>query len=147
VAVKLIRSNETMYKAAQLEVAILKQLLVSDPEAKKHCIRLLGAFEYRNHMCLVFEPMVGAELGCCCSRCRAAGLRGMQQACAASRGTALPRHGGRCPFCPFLPAHCRQATQLASQLALPPSPGAQLPCAHTGLCPPLPALLAGHEPA
>lgn len=58
VAIKLIRSNETMYKAAQMELTILKRLCNSDPDNRKHCIRLLRAFEYRNHMCLVFEPMV-----------------------------------------------------------------------------------------
>lgn len=59
VAIKLIRANETMYKAAQTEQAILRQLAAADPENKKHCIRLLRAFEYRNHMCLATEMMVG----------------------------------------------------------------------------------------
>ncbi|GIL68379.1 hypothetical protein Vafri_21678 [Volvox africanus] len=57
VAIKVIRANETMYKAAQTEQAILKKLCSSDPENRKHCIRLLRAFEFRKHMCLVFEPM------------------------------------------------------------------------------------------
>jgi serine/threonine protein kinase len=30
----------------------------TDPEGRKHCIRLLRSFEYRHHVCLVFEPMV-----------------------------------------------------------------------------------------
>ncbi|GLI63601.1 hypothetical protein VaNZ11_006603 [Volvox africanus] len=57
VAIKVIRANETMYKAAQTEQAILRKLCSSDPENRKHCIRLLRAFEFRKHMCLVFEPM------------------------------------------------------------------------------------------
>lgn len=51
-------SNETMYKAAQIELAVLKRLAQADPDNRKHCIRLLRHFEYRNHFCLVFEPMV-----------------------------------------------------------------------------------------
>lgn len=57
VAIKLIRANETMYKAAQMELAVLHRLGTADQENRKHCIRLLRYFEYRNHMCLVFEPM------------------------------------------------------------------------------------------
>nr|ADI46819.1 PRP4f [Volvox carteri f. nagariensis] len=57
VAIKVIRANETMYKAAQTEQAILRKLCSSDPDNRKHCIRLLRVFEFRKHMCLVFEPM------------------------------------------------------------------------------------------
>lgn len=57
VAIKVIRSNETMYKAGQMEKVILRKLAEADPEGKRHCIRLLGSFEYRQHLCLVFEPM------------------------------------------------------------------------------------------
>jgi hypothetical protein len=58
VAIKLIRSNETMFKAAQTEVQVLKLLASTDPDNHKNCIRMLRHFEYRNHACLVFEPMV-----------------------------------------------------------------------------------------
>lgn len=58
VAIKLIRSNDTMYKAAQTELAILRKLGASDPDNRKHCVKLLRHFEYRKHFCLVFEPMV-----------------------------------------------------------------------------------------
>ena len=58
VAIKLIRSNDTMFKAAQTEVAVLKLLGAADPDNHKNVIRMLRTFEYRNHMCLVFEPMV-----------------------------------------------------------------------------------------
>ena len=57
VAVKVIRANDTMYKAGQMERVILNKLSQSDPEGRKHCIRMLHSFEYRNHLCLVFEPM------------------------------------------------------------------------------------------
>ncbi|VVA91202.1 unnamed protein product [Arabis nemorensis] len=57
VAIKIIRSNETMHKAGQTEVQILKKLAGSDPENKRHCVRFLSSFKYRNHLCLVFESL------------------------------------------------------------------------------------------
>ncbi|KAI8337051.1 kinase-like domain-containing protein [Chlamydoabsidia padenii] len=57
VAVKMIRNNETMYKAGQKELTLLKKLMEADPDNKKHVIRLLRHFEHRNHLCLVFESL------------------------------------------------------------------------------------------
>ncbi|XWS64323.1 hypothetical protein CRYUN_Cryun06bG0176500 [Craigia yunnanensis] len=57
VAIKIIRSNETMHKAGQLEVQILKKLAGADPDDKRHCVRFLSSFKYRNHLCLVFESL------------------------------------------------------------------------------------------
>lgn len=57
VAIKLIRSNETMYKSGQKEVTFLKKLMEADPDNKKHVIRLKRHFEHRNHLCLVFETL------------------------------------------------------------------------------------------
>ncbi|KAI8063563.1 kinase-like domain-containing protein [Gongronella butleri] len=57
VAIKLIRSNETMYKAGQKELALLNKLMEADPDNKKHVIRFLGHFEHRGHLCLVFESL------------------------------------------------------------------------------------------
>ncbi|XP_068662777.1 uncharacterized protein [Aristolochia californica] len=57
VAIKIIRSNNTMYKAGLEELIILKKLAGSDPEDKRHCVRFLSSFKYRNHLCLVFESL------------------------------------------------------------------------------------------
>ena len=57
VAVKVIRANDTMFKAGQTEKVILNKLSNADPQNKMHCIRMLDSFEYRNHLCLVFEAM------------------------------------------------------------------------------------------
>ncbi|XVF03418.1 hypothetical protein REPUB_Repub04eG0259600 [Reevesia pubescens] len=57
VAIKIIRNNETMHKAGQLEVQILKKLAGADPDDKRHCVRFLLSFKYRNHLCLVFESL------------------------------------------------------------------------------------------
>jgi len=55
VAVKMIRSNDVMKKAAEKELSILTQISRSDPERRKHCVILLDRLEYRNHIALVFE--------------------------------------------------------------------------------------------
>lgn len=57
VAIKVIRNNDVMLKAGQKELTILNLLASKDPEDKRHCIRLLHHFEFKNHLCLVFEPM------------------------------------------------------------------------------------------
>ncbi|KAK1300172.1 Serine/threonine-protein kinase AFC1 [Acorus calamus] len=57
VAIKIIRNNETMYKAGLEEVVILKKLAGADPEDKRHCVRFISTFKYRNHLCLVFESL------------------------------------------------------------------------------------------
>lgn len=57
VAIKIIRSNDTMYKTGLDELVILKKLVGADPEDKRHCVRFLSSFKYRNHLCLVFESL------------------------------------------------------------------------------------------
>lgn len=57
VAIKAIRANDVMYKAAQTEVVICKKLSGADPENKRHCVKLLRYFEFREHVFMVFEPM------------------------------------------------------------------------------------------
>ncbi|KAH7924078.1 kinase-like protein [Leucogyrophana mollusca] len=57
VAIKIIRSQESMYRAGLKEVQILNKLRQADPEDKKHVVRLERTFEHRGHLCLVFESM------------------------------------------------------------------------------------------
>lgn len=57
VAIKIIRNNDTMYKAGLDELVILKKLVGADPDDKRHCVRFLSSFKYRNHLCLVFESL------------------------------------------------------------------------------------------
>ncbi|XP_058195547.1 uncharacterized protein LOC131311926 isoform X2 [Rhododendron vialii] len=57
VAIKIIRNNETMHKAGKEELIILKKLVGADPDNKRHCVRFLSSFKYRNHLCLVFESL------------------------------------------------------------------------------------------
>ena len=37
---------------------VLRKLSGADPEGRRHCIKLLRTFDYRGHLCLVFEAMV-----------------------------------------------------------------------------------------
>ncbi|KIM52418.1 hypothetical protein SCLCIDRAFT_1223774 [Scleroderma citrinum Foug A] len=57
VAIKIIRSQESMYRAGLKEVQILNKLKQADPDDKKHIVRLERTFEHRGHLCLVFESM------------------------------------------------------------------------------------------
>ncbi|XP_021754267.1 serine/threonine-protein kinase prpf4B-like [Chenopodium quinoa] len=57
VAIKIIRNNETMLKAGTEELVILKKLVGADPDDRRHCVRYLSNFKYRNHLCIVFESL------------------------------------------------------------------------------------------
>ncbi|KDR82138.1 hypothetical protein GALMADRAFT_59895 [Galerina marginata CBS 339.88] len=57
VAIKIIRCQESMYRAGLKEVQILNKLKQADPDDKKHIVRLERTFEHRGHLCLVFESM------------------------------------------------------------------------------------------
>ncbi|KAJ2105469.1 U4/U6 small nuclear ribonucleoprotein prp4 [Coemansia sp. RSA 922] len=57
VAIKIIRQNETMYKAGMKEKKMLERLEAADPSGKMHVVRLLGSFVHRGHLCLCFELM------------------------------------------------------------------------------------------
>jgi serine/threonine-protein kinase PRP4 len=57
VAIKMIRRNELMRKASQKEMDFLRKVNEADPQDKKHIIRLLGSFDHKGHLCIVFEHM------------------------------------------------------------------------------------------
>lgn len=57
VAIKIVRNNDTMRKTGVKEIDILKDLAANDPEDKRHVIRLLGSFEHKGHLCMVFESL------------------------------------------------------------------------------------------
>merc|ERR1719361_1591227 len=57
VAVKIMRCNDMMRKAAEKEVEVLERLNRADKGNKRHVIRLIRHFLYRGHLCLVFECM------------------------------------------------------------------------------------------
>lgn len=57
VAIKIIRKQESMYKAGMKEIEILQQLAEADPDDRKHVIRLERHFEHKGHLCMVFENL------------------------------------------------------------------------------------------
>jgi serine/threonine protein kinase len=50
VAIKLIRNNDVMRKAAQKEMKILTEISRTDPDDRRHCVRLLATFDHRQHV-------------------------------------------------------------------------------------------------
>lgn len=57
VAIKLMRSQESMYVAGRKEAQILKLLNDADPEDKKHIVRMERTFEHKGHLAIVTESM------------------------------------------------------------------------------------------
>ncbi|KYK54463.1 hypothetical protein DCS_06421 [Drechmeria coniospora] len=57
VAIKIIRNNAALRKAAQTEVAILKKLNDSDSSRKKHIVMFEHTFDHLGHYCMVFEGL------------------------------------------------------------------------------------------
>ncbi len=54
---QILRSDEVLIRAGEKEKRILMQLNEADKANKRHIIRLFGSFEYRKHLCLIFESM------------------------------------------------------------------------------------------
>jgi len=57
VAIKLMRSQESMYVAGRKEAQILKLLNDADPDDKKHIVRMERTFEHKGHLAIVTESM------------------------------------------------------------------------------------------
>merc|ERR1719329_619400 len=57
VAIKVMRCNDMMRKAAEKEIELLERLRDADKESKRNVIKLFRTFVYRGHLCLVFEGM------------------------------------------------------------------------------------------
>ncbi|KAJ3083067.1 dual specificity protein kinase kns1 [Quaeritorhiza haematococci] len=55
VAIKIIRSIQKYRDASQVEMRVLNTLKQNDPENRKRCIHLRECFDFRNHICMVFE--------------------------------------------------------------------------------------------
>jgi len=55
VAVKIIRAIEKYREAAMIEIDVLKAIKKKDPEGEKPCIQLKSWFDFRNHVCMVFD--------------------------------------------------------------------------------------------
>ncbi|KAF4472463.1 CMGC DYRK PRP4 kinase [Fusarium albosuccineum] len=57
VAIKMMRNNDALRKGGYTEVAILEKLNDADPENRKHIIKFERQFDYKGHLCMVFENL------------------------------------------------------------------------------------------
>lgn len=57
VAIKIIRNNETMFKAGLKELSTIQKLHELDPSNKQHVVKLIGSFDHKDHLCIVFENL------------------------------------------------------------------------------------------
>lgn len=57
VAVKIIRNVPKYHEAALIEIDVLHALRRNDPGGTRHCVRMLETFQYRGHVCMVFERL------------------------------------------------------------------------------------------
>lgn len=57
VAVKIIKSKTPYYRQGLKELAMLERLNEVDCDDEHYIVRLLDHFEYRHHLCLVFEHL------------------------------------------------------------------------------------------
>jgi serine/threonine-protein kinase PRP4 len=46
-----------MHTAGKKEIDVLSRLGKEDPDGKKHICKLLSHFEYKGHLCMVFQPL------------------------------------------------------------------------------------------
>ncbi|KAL2897656.1 Serine/threonine-protein kinase AFC3 [Bienertia sinuspersici] len=56
VAVKVVRSNSRYRGAAMIEIDVLRHLAEHD-KVGSHCVEIRSWFDYRNHICIVFEKL------------------------------------------------------------------------------------------
>lgn len=57
VAVKVVRNVPKYREAAMIELEVLNTINRHDPSGSRHCVRLRDWFEYREHVCMVFERL------------------------------------------------------------------------------------------
>lgn len=57
VAIKIIRNNDALRKVGYTEIAILEKLNDADPENRKHIVKFEVSFDFRGHLCMVFESL------------------------------------------------------------------------------------------
>ncbi|KAK9741754.1 hypothetical protein RND81_03G125800 [Saponaria officinalis] len=56
VAIKVVRSNSRYRGGAMIEIDILRHLAEND-KVGSHCVQIRSWFDYRNHICIVFEKL------------------------------------------------------------------------------------------
>uniref|UniRef100_A0A061RJ98 Dual-specificity kinase n=1 Tax=Tetraselmis sp. GSL018 TaxID=582737 RepID=A0A061RJ98_9CHLO len=57
VAIKVVRNVPKYRDAAMIELEVLNTVMHNDPASAWHCVRLREWFDYRGHICMVFEKL------------------------------------------------------------------------------------------
>ncbi|KAG2495652.1 hypothetical protein HYH03_006252 [Edaphochlamys debaryana] len=57
VAIKIVRNIDKYRHAAMIELEVLNTLEKNDPSGTNHCVALREWFDYRGHVCMVFEKL------------------------------------------------------------------------------------------
>uniref|UniRef100_A0A7S0S3R3 Protein kinase domain-containing protein n=1 Tax=Chlamydomonas leiostraca TaxID=1034604 RepID=A0A7S0S3R3_9CHLO len=57
VAIKIVRNIDKYRHAAMIELEVLNTLERNDPQGSKNCLSLREWFDYRGHVCMVFEKL------------------------------------------------------------------------------------------
>ncbi|EFJ45885.1 hypothetical protein VOLCADRAFT_75581 [Volvox carteri f. nagariensis] len=57
VAIKIVRNIDKYRHAAMIELEVLNTLEKNDPAGQNHCVTLREWFDYRGHVCMVFEKL------------------------------------------------------------------------------------------
>ncbi|GAY60224.1 hypothetical protein CUMW_200300 [Citrus unshiu] len=57
VAIKVVRSIRKYRDAAMIEIDVLQHLAKNDKGGSSHCVQIRNWFDYRNHICIVFEKL------------------------------------------------------------------------------------------
>ncbi len=60
VAVKVVRRIRKYTESARIEASILSDLVRADPRGRSKCVRFIRSFMWRDHLCMVFEPLGGS---------------------------------------------------------------------------------------
>lgn len=57
VAIKIMRNNDALRKGGYTEIAILAKLNTADADSRKHIVKFERSFDYKGHLCMVFENL------------------------------------------------------------------------------------------
>lgn len=57
VAIKIMRNNDALRKGGFTEIAILQKINKADPDSRRHVVKFERHFDFKGHLCMVFENL------------------------------------------------------------------------------------------
>lgn len=57
IALKIVRNKDKLKKQGMVEVGLLKYMNENDEDDRKNIVQMYEYFNYRNHLCIVFEKL------------------------------------------------------------------------------------------